>query len=115
MTDPTPTEATPADRRERFEADLAEIQVKTGAAASEPRMILLGWVLMVAGIVLAVAAFVASGSQSDSRDVISSVILGLAGVGITVMGAAVFLRYSLGRFLRAWMLRLVYEQQQQRP
>ena len=53
--------------------------------------------------------------NTDSRDVISSVILGLAGVGVTVMGAAVFLRYSLGRFLRAWMLRLVYEQQQQRP
>ena len=64
------------------------------------------------GLLAVISAFVASGSQSDSRDVISSVILGLAGVGITVMGAAVFLRYSLGRFLRAWMLRLVYEQQQ---
>lgn len=114
MSDPQPTDAKPADRRERFEAELAEIQVKTGAAAGEPRMIALGWVLMVAGIVVALGAFVASGSQSDSRDVISSVILGLVGVGVTVTGAAVFLRYSLGRFLRAWLLRLVYEQQQSR-
>jgi uncharacterized membrane protein HdeD (DUF308 family) len=114
VTDPNPTEATPADRRERFEADLAEIQVKTGAAANEPRMVALGWVLMIAGIAVAIGAFFASGSQADSRDVISSVILGLAGVGLTVMGAAVFLRYSLGRFFRAWLLRLVYEQQQGR-
>ena len=112
MTDPNPTDAGQADRRERFEADLAEIQVKTGAAASEPRMIALGWVLMIAGIALAGLAFGVSGSQSDSRDVISLVILGATGVAVTVMGAAVFLRYSLGRFFRAWMLRLVYEQQQ---
>lgn len=114
MTDPTPTDASQADRRERFEADLAQIQVKGGSAAAEPKMIALGWVLMIVGVVVAIAAFIASGSQSDSRDVISSVILGLVGVGVTVMGAAVFLRYSLGRFFRAWMLRLVYEQQQSR-
>ena len=28
-----------------------------------------------------------------------------------VFGMAVFLRYSLGRFLRFWLLRLIYEQQ----
>lgn len=112
MTDPNPTDATSADRRERFEADLAAIQVKTGEAAGEPKMIALGWALMIGGIVIGIAAFITSGSQGDTRDVISSVILGLIGVGVSVMGAAVFLRYSLGRFLRAWMLRLVYEQQQ---
>jgi hypothetical protein len=28
-----------------------------------------------------------------------------------VIGMALFLRYSIGRFLRFWLLRLIYEQQ----
>lgn len=111
MDDPKATDAGPADRRERFEADLAEIQVRTGAAASEPKLVALGIALMVAGIVLAILAFVISGGQADTRDVLSTMILGLIGVSITVAGAVVFLRYSLGRFFRAWLLRLIYEQQ----
>ena len=30
--------------------------------------------------------------------------------GLTVVGAALFLRYSLGRYLRFWLLRLIYEE-----
>ena len=33
--------------------------------------------------------------------------------GATVLGAAVFLRYSLAAFLRFWLARLIYEQQSQ--
>ncbi len=56
-------------------------------------------------------AYIASGGQSDTRDVISSVILALVGVSVSIVGAALFLRYSLARFLRFWLLRLIYEQQ----
>jgi hypothetical protein len=32
------------------------------------------------------------------------------GLGVTIVGAALFLRYSLGRYLRFWLLRVVYEE-----
>ena len=35
---------------------------------------------------------------------------GVLGLGLTVVGAALFLRYSLGRYLRFWLLRLIYEE-----
>lgn len=107
------TQGMAPERREQFEADIAKVRVKTGGAAGEPRLIALGIVLMVVGIAIALIAFGTSGSQSDSRDVLSLVILAVAGLAITVTGMAVFLRYSLGRFLRFWLLRLIYEQQGQ--
>ena len=99
------------NRREKFEADIAQVRVKTGSTAAENRMITVGIGLMAVGAVVALVAFVLSGSQSDSRDVISSVIAATFGLCLVVAGAAVFLRYSIGRFLRFWLLRLIYEQQ----
>ena len=42
---------------------------------------------------------------------LSSIILAVFGLTLSVAGMAVFLRYSIGRFLRFWLLRLIYEQQ----
>jgi hypothetical protein len=108
--DPTTTEAEPADRRQRFEADLAEIKVRTGTNASEGRLVAIGVAMMAIGLVIAIASFVASGGQADTRDVLSSVIMAIVGLSVSVVGAVLFLRYSFARFLRVWMLRLLYEQ-----
>lgn len=99
------------DRRQQFEADIAKIRLRTGGSANEPRLVALGAVLMAAGAIVALVAFGVSGSQTDTRDVLSTVILATFGLTLSVAGAAVFLRYSIGRFLRFWLLRLIYEQQ----
>jgi hypothetical protein len=110
--DQTPTTSGMApDRRAQFEADIADIRVRTGTAAGEPRLTLVGAVLMVAGSAVALGAFLASGSIADTRDVLSTLILAVFGLCLVVAGAAVFLRFSLSRFLRFWLLRLIYEQQ----
>jgi len=109
--EPKTTRGMAPERRQQFEADIAQVRVKTGAAGNEPRLIALGAVLMAVGAAVALVAFITSGSQSDTRDVLSSIIIALFGLALTVAGAAVFLRYSLGRFLRFWLLRLIYEQQ----
>ncbi len=111
MDEPKTTQGMAPERRQQFEADIAKVRVKTGGAAGEPRLIALGAVLMVAGAAVALIAFIVSGSQSDTRDVMSSIILAVFGLSLAVVGTAVFLRYSIGRFLRFWLLRLIYEQQ----
>lgn len=111
MDDPKTTAGMAPARRQQFEADIAKVRIKTDTSANETRMVMLGATLMVVGVAVAVIAFVVSGGQADQRDVLSSVIIALVGVGLVVAGAAVFLRYSLGRFLRFWLLRLIYEQQ----
>jgi hypothetical protein len=100
-----------SDRRAEFEAQLAEVRVKTGVAETEQRWLTLGLVAAGVGVALGVITMIVAGSKDDTRDILEMVILGLVGVSLTVVGSAVFLRYSFARFLRFWMLRLLYEQQ----
>ena len=95
--------------REEFEARIAEMRIRTGKAERERQLMLAGVGLLVAGTVLAFVAYIVSTGQDDSRDVISSVILALGGLSLSVAGATLFLRYSIGRYLRFWLLRLIYE------
>ncbi len=110
MSDDT-TASTAAGRREQFEEEIAAVRIRTGKAEAEQRFTILGLVGLGAGIVVCLLAYFGSQGQSDTRDVISSVILALVGVSLSIAGAALFLRYSLARFLRFWLLRLIYEQQ----
>jgi hypothetical protein len=100
----------PPDRRAAFEAEIGRIQVKVGPEAAERRWIRVGLGAMVFGSVAALVAFLVSLRMADTRDVISMSILAVTGLAVVVAGAAVFLRYTIGRFLRFWLLRLIYEQ-----
>jgi hypothetical protein len=107
-----------ADRAEQFKADIAEMKLKTGRRRGENLLLLLGVALMVAGIAIALGAYSASlnvtatpGSNVDLLDSNSYIALAIAGVAIALTGGILFLRYSLARFLRFWLLRQAYEQQ----
>ena len=49
-------------------------------------------------------------TRSQQNDAIT---LGLGGIAAAVVGAALFLRYSIASFLRFWLARLIYEQKAQ--
>jgi hypothetical protein len=107
----------PNDRAEQFKAEIAEMKLKTGRTNAENLLQILGVVLMVAGIVLAFGAYRASlnvtatpGSNVDLLDSSSYLPLAIAGLAMSVVGGFLFLRYSLAKFLRFWLLRQVYEQ-----
>jgi len=98
------------DRIERLKSDAAELNV--GQSAGRDGLYqTVGAVAMVAGVVLAFVAYQLSLGKDDTRDIQSLQIMALAMLALTVTGAAVFLRYSLARFLRFWLLRQLYEGQ----
>jgi hypothetical protein len=105
------------DRAEQFKAEIAEMRLKTGRARMENLLQVLGVVLMVAGVAIALGAYGASlnvtatpGTNVDVLDSNSYTPLAIAGLAISVTGGFVFLRYSLAKFLRFWLLRQSYEQ-----
>jgi hypothetical protein len=105
------------DRVDQFKAEIAEMKLKTGRTRAEGLLQLLGVLLMIAGIAIAIGAYAASlnvkaspGTDVDLLDASSYLPLALAGVATTVAGGFLFLRYSLARFLRLWLLRQTYEQ-----
>jgi hypothetical protein len=109
----TPDGATPgvsAARQERFARELDAVGHRT--SRGDRRFVLASAGVMGVGVLLAVVAYAMSTGQSDTRDVLSSGILAMVGLALVVAGGAVFVRSSMTEFLRFWMLRLLYEQQQ---
>jgi hypothetical protein len=104
------SEAT-AGRREQFEEEIAAVRIRTGKAEAEQRWTIVGLVAMVAGVAISLVAYLASTGEAFTNDILELLILCGFGIALAILGAAVFLRYSLARFLRFWLLRLIYEQQ----
>jgi hypothetical protein len=98
------------DRIERLEQEAANLKVAS-SAKRDGLYQAAGAVAMVAGVVLAFVAYQSSLGKSDPRDIESLTILAVAMLALAVTGGAVFLRYSLARFLRFWLLRQLYEGQ----
>jgi hypothetical protein len=98
------------DRIERLKSDAAELNVSKGAAR-DGLWQTVGALAMVAGVALAFVAYQLSLGKDDPRDIDSLQILAVSMLALAVAGAAVFIRYSLARFLRFWLLRQLYEGQ----
>lgn len=100
-------------RLEAFKADIADMHIKDPASGREVLLVRAGALLMVAGVVVAIAAYFMSHSTTNTLNQNDAQVLAVAGLAVTVLGAAVFLRYSVAAFLRFWLARLIYEQRAQ--
>lgn len=98
------------DRIEQLRRDAAELKVGKGAGRDGLYQA-AGAVAMAAGVAVAFLAYQLSLGKDDSRDIQSLQILALSMLALAIAGAAVFVRYSLARFLRFWLLRQLYEGQ----
>jgi hypothetical protein len=98
------------DRIEQLRTDAAELNVRR-SGARDGLYQAAGAVAMAVGVVVAFVAYQLSLGKDDTRDIQSLQILALAMLALAIVGAAVFLRYSLARFLRFWLLRQLYESQ----
>lgn len=99
------------ERVERFKAEAAELNLKAGNAGREAQLQGLGAALMFVGVVGAFIAYLGATGASATGDVVEMVGLGVAFLTVAVVGSALFLRYSLAKFMRFWLLRQLYEGQ----
>jgi hypothetical protein len=102
-----------SDRVEQFKAEIADMHLKDPSAGRDAQLLKGGALLMLAGIVITIVAYFMSHGTSSALSQNDAQTIGMIGVAVSVVGAAVFLRYSLAQFLRFWLARLIYEQQAQ--
>ncbi|MFE3112049.1 hypothetical protein [Kitasatospora indigofera] len=98
------------DSEAQFEEELARLHVRKQYAEPERRMIVLGLVLAAAGIVLLVTSLVGSRQVVTVQQQLDNLALAPLGLGLTAVGATLWLRNSLTRYLRFWLVRLIYEE-----
>ncbi|MFF5254566.1 hypothetical protein ACFY4K_21320 [Streptomyces leeuwenhoekii] len=99
----------PEPRAQRFVRRLAELKVPDPAAARAALWLRLGGLLMAAGLLLGAAAFPLAHGTDNSLAQGDALAIGLGGITAAVVGAALFLRYSLTGFLRFWLARQSYD------
>lgn len=102
-------------RVNQFKADVEAMKLKTGRASREAALQAVSAVLMLAGVVVGAVGYnaslntdVSTKGQLDSSSYLTLAVVGLA---VTVAGTGMFIRYSLAKFLRIWLLRQSYENQ----
>jgi hypothetical protein len=101
------------DRVEQFRQELADMKLRDPATSRDRLWLAIGIALMVIGLVLGVIAYPMSHGTTNPLQQRDAITLGLAGVVAAVVGAALFVRYSVAAFLRFWLARLIYEQKAQ--
>ena len=98
------------DRISTFSAEIADLKL-SGAKGDRERWLLgLGTVLLIAGVALAVIGGMQASGAADPADQWAFIATGsLIGLALVVAGAALFVRYSVAKFMRFWLVRLVHE------
>jgi hypothetical protein len=97
-------------RRQEFEAEVAELKVRTSVNQTDARNARAGIALAITGVILCVVAFIGSRGSENGLAQNDFIILSVGGLALTVLGSIIWLRFSLGQLLRLWLVRLVYEQ-----
>jgi hypothetical protein len=102
-----------SDRVQQFKAEIADMRLKDPASGKDAKLLRLGGIAMLAGVVVTVVAYFMSHGTSSQLSQNDAQTLGMIGIAVAVVGGALFLRYSMAQFLRFWLARLIYEQQAQ--
>ena len=91
-------------------AELGKLRASNNSGPMDSKISVLGVLLAVAGLIVILVNFLQSRNFSDIRDQMDALILSLFGLGLVIVGATLYIRSSMTRFLRYWLLRMVYEQ-----
>jgi hypothetical protein len=101
-------------RIDQFKQEIQDMRVHAPEDASDRWWLIAGLALPVLGlVVIGIGWWGASGTAYPAEQLPYVVSGGIVGMALVVMGAALFVRYSLSRYLRFWLIRMVYEERAQ--
>jgi hypothetical protein len=102
-----------SSRLEQFEAEVAKLKVTGGGANPERLGAQWGIGLTVVGFIVGIIAWFSAKDSADVNTILRSQIIAVIGIGLALVGIVIWARNSLTRYLRYWIVRLVYEQREQ--
>jgi hypothetical protein len=100
-------------RLAQFQEEVAKLKVSGGGANPERLGAQWGIGLTIFGFVVAIIAWFSAQDSNDTLVNLRSQIVALMGIGLSIVGIAIWVRNSITRYLRYWIIRLVYEQREQ--
>jgi uncharacterized membrane protein YidH (DUF202 family) len=102
-----------SDRVDQFKQEITDMKVRDPNTSRDRLWLRTSIALMILGFAATIVAYLISHNTNSPLDQNDAIIIAIAGLTAAVIGAALFLRYSLAGFLRFWLARFIYEQQAQ--
>lgn len=98
------------ERIEAFRGEIESMKLKAAGARGEYWLLIAGIALSVVGLALALLTAIQIPNETDPVKQMTLVATGsFLGIALLIAGAALFVRYSMARHLRFWLIRLVHE------
>ena len=110
--DPAATELS-SERLAQFQDEVAKLKVTGGGANPERLGAQWGIGLTIVGFVVAIVAYWSALDSKSTNTQLRSQIIAIIGIGLALVGIVIWVRNSITRYLRYWIVRLVYEQREQ--
>jgi len=112
--EPTGADGTMSSSRlAQFEDEVSKLKVTGGGANPERLGSQWGIGLTILGFVIAIISWWSAKDNASAVTALRANIFAIIGVGVALVGIIIWVRNSLTRYLRYWIIRLVYEQREQ--
>jgi hypothetical protein len=102
-----------SERLAQLKDEVSKLKVTGGMANPERLAGKWGIGLTIFGFVVAIISWWSALNAGRFEDIYRAQIFGAIGVGISIVGIVIWIRNSLTRYFRFWIIRLVYEQREQ--
>jgi hypothetical protein len=100
------------ERAERFAQDIATMQIEDPSPGRHGLWLRVGAGAMGVGLILALVGFIRTAGTKDPLIQADASAMAILGIGLCIVGAAVYLRYSVTKVLRFWLARLSFDLQE---
>jgi hypothetical protein len=110
---PASAETMSSERLAQLRDEVSKLKVTGGMANPERLAGKWGIGLAIFGFVVAIVSWWSAFNSADLGTNIRSQIFAAIGIGISLVGIVLWIRNSLTRYFRYWLIRLVYEQREQ--
>jgi hypothetical protein len=112
----SPESTMSAPRLQEFQEEVGKLKVTGGGANPERLGMYWGIGLTILGFVIAIISWwsaLDAPSQTGVPTMLRSVCFTMIGAALAIVGIVLWARNSITRYLRYWIVRLVYEQREQ--
>jgi len=110
---PAPAETMSSERLAQLREEVSKLKVTGGMANPERLAGKWGIGLAIFGFVVAIVSWWSAFNSGTVAGILRSQIFAAIGIGISIVGIVLWIRNSLTRYFRYWLIRLVYEQREQ--
>jgi hypothetical protein len=99
------------ERGDRFARDIASMRIADPSPGRHDLWLRVGVMVMLGGLALSAFGYIRAQGTGDALVQRDALALGMTGVAGTIVGAAVYVRYSVTKVLRFWLARTSFDLQ----